>query len=119
WLFAALCLIIALFLLRLVLTRRVTLQGSLSFLVLLAIGAAFAVFPGATAWIALHLGFQLPANFFFAVSLAALAALHVHALVMQSRVQLRSISLTQELAILQERIDRMQRELHAQQRKAS
>jgi hypothetical protein len=119
WLFASFCILTSLFLVRLVLSERVTLQGSLSFLVLLSLGASMALFPGATAWLATRLGFGLPSNFFFAASLFALMVLHVHALIMHSRVQLRSVALTQELAILQERIDRLQSDLQARERKAS
>jgi hypothetical protein len=83
----------------------------LSFLVLLSLGTGMALFPGATGWLAVQLGFELPSNFFFSASLFALAALHVHSLIMNSRVQVRSVALTQELAILQERIDRLQRQI--------
>jgi len=119
WLFAALCILTGLFLVRLVLSERVTLQASLSFLVLLTLGAAMALFPGRIAWMSQRLGFELPSNFFFAASLFALVLLHVHALVMNSRVALRSVALTQELAILQERMDRLQVELQQKEQKAS
>lgn len=118
-LFASFCIVISLFLIRLVLSERVTLQSSLSFLVLLSLGAAMALFPAGVGWLAQHLGFELPSNFFFAASLLALALLHVHSLVMNSRVALRSVALTQELAILQERIDRLQSELQQTEEKLS
>jgi hypothetical protein len=119
WIFASLCILTGLFLVRLVLGERVTLQGSLSFLVLLTLGAAMALFPGGLGWLAHQLGFELPSNFFFAASLFALMVLHVHSLIMNSRVALRSVALTQELAILQERIDRLDAELQPNQKKAS
>ena len=111
WLFAAVCALCALVMFRLVLSERITLQASLSFLVLLSLGAGMALFPGPAAWVAHRLGFELPSNFFFAASIFALALLHVHAMIMQSRVTLRSIALTQELAILQEKLERLQREV--------
>src|ERR1700756_5748212 len=95
WLFAGFCALTALIMIRLVLSERVTLQASLSFLVLLVLGAGIALFPGTAAWLANHLGFELPSNFFFASAIFALALLHVHSLIMQSRVQLRSITLIQ------------------------
>ena len=111
WLFGVVCVVGAIVMVRLVLSERVTLQGSLSFLVLLTVGAGMALFPQGISWLAVRLGFELPSNFFFAAALFSLAMLHVHSLILQSRVQLRSITLTQELAILQERIDRLHEEL--------
>jgi Uncharacterized conserved protein (DUF2304) len=116
WLFAAVCVVIGLFLVRLALSERVTLQGSLSFLVLLGLGAGMALFPQGIAWLAMHLGFELASNFFFAASLFALMVLHVNSLIMNSRVALRSVALTQELAILQERIDRLQAQLEQEKK---
>jgi hypothetical protein len=115
WQFAILCILTALFMVRLVLAERITLQSSLSFLVLLSIGTLMAIFPNFLSRVAVELGFALPSNFYFAFSLLALAALHVHSLIMNSRVAMRSVALTQELAILQERIDRLQRELERQE----
>ena len=65
-----------------------------------------ALFPRTAEDVAHALGFTLLSNFFFCVAIAALAILHLRALVMLSRVQLRSIALTQELAIVQEKLDR-------------
>lgn len=106
WLFGAVCLVIALVLLRLLFRERITLQGSMSYLAFLVLLGSMAVFPGFTDRIAHALGFTLLSNFFFCTAIAALAVLHLRALVTLSRVQLRSIVLTQELAILQERMDR-------------
>ncbi len=119
WLFASLCILTGLFLVRLLLSERVTLQASLSFLVLLGLGAGMALFPGVIGWMASWLGFALPSNFFFAACLFALMVLHLHSLIMNSRVALRSVALTQELAILQERIDRLQAELRQTEKRAS
>jgi len=107
WVFAAVCLVIALVLMRLILRERITLQGSMSYLVFLGALGGMAVFPDATGWVAHALGFSTLANFFFCTAIAALTILHLRALVTLSRVHLRSIALTQELAILQERIDRL------------
>lgn len=107
WVFAAVCLAIALVLARLVLRERITLQGSMSFLVSLAVLGGMVVFPDATGWVAHALGFSTLANFFFCTAIAALIILHLRALMTLSRVQLRSIALTQELAILQEKLDRL------------
>jgi hypothetical protein len=107
WPFAVVCLVIAAVLVRLLFRERITLQGSMSYMAFLIVLGAMAVFPGVTERIAHRLGFTLLSNFFFCAAIAALAILHLRALVMLSRVHLRSIALTQELALLQERIDRV------------
>ena len=107
WVFAGVCLVIALVLFRLIVRERITLQGSMSYLLFLVVLGSMAVFPDATGWVAHQLGFSTLANFFFCTAIAALAILHLRALITLSRVQLRSIALTQELAILQERVDRV------------
>lgn len=104
--FAGVCLVIALVLLRLILRERITLQGSISYLVFVVVLGAMAVFPDAAGHLAHALGFSTLANFFFCTAIAALAILHLRALVTLSRVHLRSITLTQELAILHEKLDR-------------
>lgn len=106
WVFAGVCLVIALVLARLIIRERVTLQGSMSYVAFLAVLGAMAVFPDATGWVAHKLGFSTLANFFFCTAIAALAILHLRALVTISKIQLRSIALTQELAIVQEKLDR-------------
>lgn len=106
WVFAAVCLGIALVLLRLVLRERIMLQGSMSYLLFLALIGGMALFPDATGWVAHALGFSTLANFFFCAAIAALAVLHLRTLITLSRMQLRSVALTQELAILSERLDR-------------
>ena len=106
WIFAALCVAVALFMFRMVIKERVTLQASLSFLLVLLLTAGVAVFPELAIWAARQMGFTLASNFFFAVGLGALAFLHLASLVHLSRVQLRSVTLTQELALVQERLDR-------------
>ena len=106
WLFALSCLITAIAMVRLILRERLTLQGSLSYLCFLLAMAAVALFPDATRWMATRLGFVLPSNFFFATAIGALALLHLSAQITLSRVELRSIALTQELGILRERLER-------------
>jgi hypothetical protein len=106
--FAGVCLVIALVLLRLVLRERITLQGSMSYLSFLVVLGSMAVFPAQANWVASRLGFTLLSNFFFCTAIAMLAILHLRALVTLSKVQLRSVVLTQELAILNEKIDRVE-----------
>ena len=108
WMFAAVCFAIAVVLMRLILRERITLQGSMSYLGFLIVLGAMAVFSNTTTRIARALGFTLLSNFFFCTAIAGLAILHLRALVMLSKVHLRSIALTQELALLQERLDRVQ-----------
>ena len=107
WVFAGVCLIIALVLFRLIVRERVTLQGSMSYMAFLVVLGSMAVFPDATGYVAHQLGFSTLANFFFCTAIAALSILHLRALVTLSKIQLRSVALTQELAILQERLDRV------------
>jgi Na+-translocating ferredoxin:NAD+ oxidoreductase RnfA subunit len=100
-LFAALCFILLLVLLRLVLRERIMLQGSLSYVL-----GLMALFPGTANRVAHALGFTLLSNFFFAVAIALLSLLHLRALVTLSKVHVRTLTLTQDLAILQERVER-------------
>lgn len=83
-----------------------TLQGTLAYLIALAVIALAALFPSADVWLASKMGFTLVSNWFFALALAALSFLHLTALVSLSRVELRSIALTQKLGILEERLER-------------
>jgi len=106
WIFGVVCAAIALVLLRLILRERLTLQGSMSYLAFLILLGGMALFPDVTGRVARALGFFSWANFFFATAIAALAILHLRALVTLSRIQLRSITLIQELAILQEKLER-------------
>jgi hypothetical protein len=107
WLFAAFCLIVATLLLRLILRERITLQSSLGLLATLVALVIQAVFPDLTASVARLMGFALPSNFFFTLAIGALLMLHVGTLVTLSRTELRSITLTQELALLREKLDRL------------
>lgn len=111
WLFAALCVALALFMFRMVIKERVTLQASLSFLLVLLLTAGVAMFPELATWAAIQMGFTLASNFFLAVAIGALAFLHLASLVHLSRVQLRSVTLTQELALVQEKLERTMAQL--------
>lgn len=107
WMFGVVCLAIAVVLLRLLFRERITLQGSMSFLGFLVVLGSMAVFPNVTQRVSRALGFEVMSNFFFCAAIAALTVLHLRALVTLSRVHLRSIVLTQELAIMQEKLDRV------------
>jgi hypothetical protein len=105
WVFAAVCLVIAVVLMRLILRERIMLQGSMSYLAFLVLIGGMALFPDATGWVAHALGFSTLANFFFCAAIAALAILHLRTLIMLSRMHLRSVALTQELAIVNEKLE--------------
>jgi hypothetical protein len=105
WVFAAVCLAIAVVLMRLILRERIMLQGSMSYLAFLVLIGGMALFPDATGWVAHALGFSTLANFFFCAAIAALAILHLRTLIMLSRMHLRSVALTQELAIVNEKLE--------------
>jgi hypothetical protein len=105
--FAGVCLVIALVLMRLLFRERISLQGSMSYLSFIVVLGSMAVFPQTSIRIANWLGFTLLSNFFFCTAIAMLAILHLRALVTLSKVQLRTVALTQELAILNERLDRV------------
>lgn len=105
WLFALFCVAIAAGIVRLIARERVTVQASLFYLLALAALTFFALFPNAAAWLSTRMGFTLVSNWFFALSIAALSFLHLTALISLSRVERRSIALTQELALLTERVD--------------
>lgn len=110
WLFAAVCFAIALVLLRLLFRERITLQGSISYLAFIVILGSMAVFPETADDVAQWLGFTLLSNFFFCTAIALLAILHLRALTVISKLQLRSVTLTQELALLQEKVESLQSE---------
>src|SRR5262245_21383467 len=105
WVFAAFCAALILLLVRHIAHERITLQSSLASLALLAAMIAAALFPNITAWIGKKLGFAPPSNFLFAVGIGALAVLNIATLVTLSRVELRSIALTQELGLLREKLE--------------
>lgn len=114
--FAGVCAVIMLVLLRLLFRERITLQGSMSYLAFLALLGSMAVFPNLWLRIANYLGFTLLSNFFFVTAIAALAVLHLRSLITISRLNLRTVAVTQELALLQERMDRAEAAAQSQLR---
>lgn len=106
WPFVILCAILLVGLIRLVLRERVTLQMSISYLTFLALFTVAAVFPDQAARLAHAMGFTLLSNFLFCIGIIALALLHLRALVALSRLEMRTIHLIQDLAILEERLGR-------------
>jgi hypothetical protein len=106
WLFAVFCIAFAAAVLRLIAREHVTIQASLFYVLGLLGLAAMALFPEAAGWMAQRMGFALISNWFFAVAIAVLSLLHLTALISLSRVETRSIALTQELGILRERFER-------------
>jgi hypothetical protein len=106
WIFALLCLAVAILILRLILRERLTLQGSMSYLAFLALFGGMGAFPSLTKTLANSLGFTLLSNFIFSVALGLLALLHLRALLSISRLNMLAVRLTQELAIVTERLER-------------
>lgn len=106
--FAIACLVIALVMLRLLLRERITLQGSMSYGAFLLVLGLMAIFPSKTQYLAGKLGFTLMSNFLFCTAIAALALLHLRALVTLSKVHLRTVAITQELALVQEKLERFE-----------
>jgi hypothetical protein len=106
WRFAIACAVLILLLVRYVFRERITLQASLAFLLLTVTMAVVAVVPGALTATAQALGFTLISNFLFAITIGTLVVAHVSALVSISRLEVRSVALMQELAILREELDR-------------
>src|SRR5687767_4637642 len=104
WIFALCCLLVVAFVLRLILRERVTLQHSLAFLVLLLVISTAAVFPTFTFGVAKLMGFTLLSNFFFAIVIGALVLLHLGTLIALSKLESRSITVTQELGLIQEQL---------------
>jgi hypothetical protein len=106
WPFAVVCLAQLLVLLRLLLRERITLQASISYMGFLGVFLVAAVFPHTTGRIAQAMGFEVLSNFLFCLAIMALALLHLRALVTLSRLETRSLHLTQDLALLEERLDK-------------
>jgi hypothetical protein len=53
------------------------------------------------------MGFTLPSNFFFAILIGVLVLLHVGTIIALSRLEARTIALTQELGLVQEQMSRL------------
>lgn len=115
WVFAGFCAAVMLLLVRLIVRERVTLQSSLAFLWLLVALLGVAIFPQSAFWLAARMGFALPSNFLFAMGIGALALINIATLVTLSRVELRSVALTQELGLLKEKLDRVAAEAAARE----
>lgn len=110
WPFALLNAVVLVAVLRLLLRERITLQGSISYLGFVGVFLLVALFPGPTARLAHAMGFELLSNFLFCLGIMALALLHLRALVTLSRLETRTIHLTQDLALLEERLRRLAKE---------
>lgn len=106
WPFAVVCALQLAILLRLLLRERITLQGSISYMGFLGLFSIAALFPELAALLAETMGFQLLSNFLFCLAIMGLALLQLRALVTLSRAETRTIQLTQDLALLEERLDR-------------
>ena len=107
WIFAACCTVVVAFLIRLLLRERVSLQHSLAFLLFMLGVLVTAAFPSMTSRLGLLMGFTLPSNFFFAILIGVLVLLHLGTVVALSRLEARTIALTQDLGLLQEQMARM------------
>jgi hypothetical protein len=106
WLFAVVAALFFLVMLRLLLRERITLQGSISFMTLLGAFSIAGLLSETSAKVAHAMGFALLSNFLFCFGLMALAVLHLRSLVTLSRVEVRTIQLTQDLALLEEELKR-------------
>jgi hypothetical protein len=106
WPFAVVAALLFVTMLRLLLRERITLQGSIAFMTFLGAFLIAGLFPEAAAKLAHTMGFTLLSNFLFCLGLMALAILHLRALVTLSRVEIRTVQLTQDLALLEEQMQR-------------
>lgn len=109
-LFAGICLVYFAATIWLILRKKLTLQASLLYLLLMAGAAAASLllhfFPGFVE----ALGFALPANLLFATAIGVLAFLHLMGLASLSRVERRTTTLVQELGLLREEVARLRQE---------
>jgi hypothetical protein len=107
WPFAIVCALQLAFLVRLLLRERITLQASISYLSFLGVFLAAAILPAPTARLARLMGFKVPSNFLFCMAIMALALLHLRALITIARLETRTVHLTQDLALLEERFEHL------------
>ena len=107
WIFAACCAVIVAFLVRLLLRERVALQHSLAFLLFMLGLVTAAVFPPLTTRLAQLMGFTLASNFFFATIIGVLVLLHLGTVISLSKLESRTVALTQELGLMQEQLARL------------
>lgn len=106
WPFAGFSALILVIVLRLLLRERVGLKGTISYVLFLGVFGLAALIPKQAAELARCMGFEVLANFLFSVAFIALALLHLQALVSIYRAERRTIQLTQDLALLEERVTR-------------
>lgn len=106
WAFGLVCVAYTLFLLRQLVKNRVTLQNALAFVMTFVFFGSVAVllpyFPG----LVRRLGFELQSNLIFLLALGALTFLQLLTLVALSRAEIRTVTLTQEVALLREELVR-------------
>jgi hypothetical protein len=107
WIFVASGLLVVALVVRLLLRERVSLQHSLAFLLFMVGMLIVAAFPSLTGRLSRLMGFDLPSNFFFAVLIAVLVLLHVGTVIALSRLETRTIALTQELGLIREQLGRV------------
>ena len=107
WIFAACCAVVVAFLVRLLLRERVALQHSLAFLLFMLGLVTVAVFPGLTNRVAQLMGFTLASNFFFAALIGVLVLLHLGTVIALSKLESRTVALTQEIGLMQEQLARL------------
>jgi len=105
WPFAIVCALLLLVVVRLLLRERIALQGSISFIGVLLVFLIAACVPQLTARLARAMGFEVLSNFLFCLAIIALGLLHLRALVTLSRLETRTIHLTQDLALLEEKLE--------------
>lgn len=106
WPFAAFSALVLIVVLRLLLRERLALQGTISYMLFLGVFGLGALMPKQATELARSMGFEVLANFLFSLAFIALALLHLQALVSIYRADRRTIQLTQELALLEERVAR-------------
>lgn len=107
WPFAVLCAVALVAVVRLLVRETITLQGSISFGAFLVVFLVAALLPERAFDVARAMGFTLLSNFLFALALIGLSILHLRGRIALSRADLRTVQLTQELALLEERVRRM------------
>jgi hypothetical protein len=107
WIFAACCFVVVAFLVRLLLRERVALQHSLAFLLFMLGLVTAAVFPSLTTRLAQLMGFTLASNFFFAALIGVLVLLHLGTVIALSKLESRTVALTQEIGLMQEQLARL------------
>jgi hypothetical protein len=91
------------------LLRRRTLREKYAvlWLVVSLVGVAFAVFPELLAVVSARLGFQVPANFLFALAALVLLVVGMQLSLEVGRQEDRSQRLAEEVALLREELERL------------